>query len=388
MSDRNTLRILSLDGGGMRGYLSAIFFKLFVQQWGINANEIWKHFDIITGSSIGGITALAYASGKSPTDILPFFTEDGPWIFTTSTSTPSSRPSTLTKINTIVGGPLSSPTFYPSTTDGIGTKRLKSKLDNVFGIQTMQDMKTNVLITSFEKNATETDFTQDSNTPIYFSNSNIVPVLIGQNNLAVDVAMATSAAPLYFPSWQIGEDKYIDGGVVQNNPASLGLAIAKSLKPTAKRYCVLSIGTGLGDVGFASTQTNIVKQRAIQEATELRNNPKAFAEKWQLSSREVKSLQQVSSNLKLLEGAYLIMYLIGAMGGGAQEIVAKELEIESKYTLDNLYYYRMQYYLDPVKDTELDNSTSSILAYYEESATNYFNNDIANISSFISRLIA
>ena len=39
MSDRNTLRILSLDGGGMRGYLSAIFFKLFVQQWGINANE-------------------------------------------------------------------------------------------------------------------------------------------------------------------------------------------------------------------------------------------------------------------------------------------------------------------------------------------------------------
>lgn len=386
--DRNTLRILSLDGGGMRGYLSAIFLKLFVQQWGVNANELYKHFDIITGSSIGGITALAYASGKSPTDILPFFTEDGPWIFTTSTSTPSSRPSTLTKINTIVGGPLSNPTFYPSTTNGIGTKRLKSKLDNVFGTKTMQDMQTNVLITSFEKNATETDFTQDTNTPIYFSNSNIVPVLIGQNNLAVDVAMATSAAPLYFPSWQIGEDKYIDGGVVQNNPASLGFAIAKSLKPTANRYCVLSIGTGLGDVGFASTQSNIVKQRALKEAAELRSNPKAFAEEWQLSSREVKNLEQVANNLKILEGAYLIMYLIGAMGGGAQEIVAKELEIESKYTLDNLYYYRMQYYLDPTKDTELDNSTSSILAYYEESATNYFNNDIANISSFISRLIA
>jgi len=388
MSDRNTLRILSLDGGGMRGYLSAIFFKLFVQQWGINANEIWKHFDIITGSSIGGIMGLAYASGKSPSDILSFFTDDGPYIFTTSSSSPSSRPSTLAKINSIVGGPLSSPTFYPSTIDGIGTKRLKSKLDSVFGTQTMQDMKTNVLITSFEKNDSETDFTQDTNTPVYFSNSNIVPVLIGQNYLAADIAMATSAAPLYFPSWQIGDDKYIDGGVVQNNPASLGLAIGKSLKKHANRYCVLSIGTGLGDVGFASTQTNIVKQRAIQEATELRNNPKAFAEKWQLSSREVKSLQQLSSNLKLLEGAYLIMYLIGAMGGGAQEIVSKELEIESNYTLDNLYYYRMQYYLDPAKDTELDNSTSSILAYYEESATNYFNNDQADISAFISRLDA
>ena len=388
MYDRNTLRILSLDGGGMRGYLSAIFFKLFVQQWGINANEIWKHFDVITGSSIGGITALAYASGKSPTDILPFFTEDGPWIFTTSSSTPSSRPSTLTKINTIVGGPFSSPTFYPSDTNGIGTKRLKSKLDNVFGTQTMQDMKTNVLITSFEKNDTEPDFARDTNTPIYFSNSNIIPALIGQNNLAVDVAMATSAAPLYFPSWQIGVDKYIDGGVVQNNPSSLGFAIAKCLKPTARRFCVLSIGTGLGDVGFASTQSNVVKQRALQESIELNTDPQTFADKWQLSSKEIKNLQQVSGNLQLLEGAYLIMYLIGAMGGGAQEIVAKELEIESKYTLDNLYHYRMQYYLDPTKDTEMDNSTAEILGYYEESATNYFNNDIANISSFISRLDA
>jgi len=382
--DTNTIRILSLDGGGMRGYLSAIFFKLFVQQWGINANEIWKHFDIITGSSIGGIMALAYSSGKSPTDILPFFIEDGPYIFTTNASSPSVRPSTLSKISTLVG----SGTFYPSNVNGIGSRRLQTKVESEFGNSTMQDLKTATIITSFEKNDVETDFTQDTNTPVYFSNSNIITDLSGQDFKISDVAMATSAAPLYFPSWQIGEDKYIDGGVVQNNPASLGFAIAKSLKPTANRYCVLSIGTGLGDVGFASTQSNIVKQRALKEAAELRANPKAFAEKWQLSSREVKNLEQVANNLKILEGAYLIMYLIGAMGGGAQEIVAKELEIESKYTLDNLYYYRMQYYLDPDKDTELDNSTSSILSYYEESVTNYFNNDQADISAFISRLDA
>ena len=175
---------------------------------------------------------------------------------------------------------------------------------------------------------------------------------------------------------------------MQNNPASLGLAIGKSLKKHANRYCVLSIGTGLGDVGFASTQSQRIRQRALLEARALRSDPKAFANKWSLSSKEVKNLEQLSGNLKLLEGAYLIMYLIGAMGGGAQEIVSKELEIESNYTLDNLYYYRMQYYLDPDKDTELDNSTSSILSYYEESVTNYFNNDQADISAFISRLDA
>ena len=132
MSDFNTLRILSLDGGGMRGYVSANFLKSFVDLWGINPNELWKYFDVITGSSIGGIMALALSFGKSPEELLTFFTEDGPWIFTTSTTTPSSRPSTLSKVNTILGGPLSNPTFYPSTTSGIVTMRLKSKLDSVF----------------------------------------------------------------------------------------------------------------------------------------------------------------------------------------------------------------------------------------------------------------
>ena len=102
MSDPNTLRVLSLDGGGMRGYISCVFMELFVQQWGINPNEIWKYFDVIVGSSIGGIQAMAYSIGLSPTDISGFFTNDGQWIFTTSSSIPSSQPSTLTKINTIL----------------------------------------------------------------------------------------------------------------------------------------------------------------------------------------------------------------------------------------------------------------------------------------------
>lgn len=385
MSDSNTLRVLSIDGGGMRGYISTNFMELFVQQWGINPNQIWKYFDVITGSSIGGIQALAYSIGLAPSEINSFFTVDGPWIFTTSTSTPSSTPSTLTKINTIVGGPLSNPTFYPSTTAGIGTMRLNTKLTSVFGTNTLQNALTNVAITSFEKNDANPDFSQNTNTPIYFSNSNIVPILSGQNNLMVDVAMSTSAAPLYFPPWVIGTDSYIDGGVTQNNPASFGLAIGKALKPTANRFCVLSIGTGLGDVGFPATTT---LNKAKKELLELNNNPKVYGEKWNLSSKQVSSLQSTMNNLGILEGANLIMYLIGAMTTGPQEIVAQELNIEAKYTLDNLFNYRMQYYLDPVLDTELDNSTPDILAYYKTSVTQYFNNDIANITNFIAHLSA
>lgn len=385
MSDPNTIRVLSLDGGGMRGYISCVFMDLFVQQWGINPNEIWKYFDVITGSSIGGIQALAYSIGLSPSDISGFFTNDGQWVFTTSTSTPSSQPSTLTKINTIVGGPLSDPTFYPSNTPGIGTMRLNSGLTNIFGTKTLQDALTNVVITSFEKNDNNPDYAQTTNTPVYFSNSSIVPVLSGQNSSMVNVGMATSAAPLYFAPWNIGDNSYIDGGVTQNNPASFGLAVARALKPLANRFCVLSIGTGLGDVGFPPTTTFI---KAKKETIELNNNPKVYGEKWKLSSKQVKNLQTVANNLGALEGANLIMYLLGAMSTGPQEIAAQELNIVSNYSVSNLYNYRMQYYLQPDLDTELDDSTPAILAYYKSSVTDYFNNDISNITSFIGHLNA
>lgn len=383
MSDPNTVRVLSLDGGGMRGYISCVFMDLFVQQWGINPNEIWKYFDVITGSSIGGIQALAYSIGLSPSDISGFFTNDGQWIFTTSTSTPSSQPSTLTKINTIVGGPFSDPTFYPSTTPGIGTMRLNSGLINTFGSNTLQNALTNVIVTSFEKNDANPDYAQTTNTPVYFSNSSIVPVLSGQNSSMVNVGMATSAAPLYFAPWNIGDNSYIDGGVTQNNPASFGLAVARALKPLANRFCVLSIGTGLGDVGFPPTTTFI---KAKKEIIELNNNPKVYGEKWKLSSKQVKNLQTVANNLGALEGANLIMYLLGAMSTGPQEIAAQELNIISNYTISNLYNYRMQYYLQPDLDTELDDSSPAILAYYKKSVTDYFNSDISNITTFIARL--
>lgn len=383
MSDPNTVRILSIDGGGMRGYISTNFMELFVQQWGINPNQIWKYFDVITGSSIGGIQALAYSIGLAPSEINSFFTVDGPWIFTTSSSTPSSTPSTLSKINTIIGGPFSDPTFYPSTTSGIGVMRLNSKLTSVFGTHTLQNALTNVVITSFEKNDVNPDFSQTTNTPIYFSNSDIVPILSGQNNLMVDVAMSTSAAPLYFPAWIIGTNSYIDGGVTQNNPASFGLTIGKALKPTANRFCVLSIGTGLGDVGFPATNS---LNKAKKELLELNTNPTAYCEKWKLSSKQVSNLQSTVNNLGILEGANLIMYLIGAMTTGPQEIVAQELDIKAKYTLDNLFTYRMQYYLNPLLDTELDNSTPDILAYYKFSVTQYFHNNISNIINFIAHL--
>ena len=74
MSDANTIRVLELDGGGERGYLSLKFLEKFIQQWGVDPAKIWQEFDVICGTSIGGIMALGLATGLTTTEISPFFT--------------------------------------------------------------------------------------------------------------------------------------------------------------------------------------------------------------------------------------------------------------------------------------------------------------------------
>ena len=62
--------------------------------------------------------------------------------------------------------------------------------------------------------------------------------------------------------------------------------------------------------------------------------------------------------------------------------------LESQYTLSKLFYYRFQPILDPALDTELDNTDDSILTYYENTAADYYSNDLDNITTFIGHLSA
>lgn len=325
MADPNTIRVLSLDGGGMRGIFQAKFMELFVQLWGIAPNEIWKYFDVICGTSAGGLQALGYANGLTPTDMLNFFLEDGPWIFSTSAIIPGVRATTLDKLATmILGG-----SFYPNT-------NFISKLDETFGDQTMIDMKTNTLITSFN---------YSTSSPTLFSNI-IFPGSSGQNELVKNVALATAAAPLYFPKANWGASDYIDGGVIKNNPANLGYALAKVIKPTANRACVLSIGSGLGKIGFHDSPVPPPDE----------------------------------SNMSFL------FSLIGIGITGTQETDAQELNLIDQYSLDEKYVFRAQTLLDLNEDTELDNASVEFADYIIPACVDYFSDNITAISNFLGHL--
>lgn len=325
MADPNTIRVLSLDGGGMRGIFEAKFMEQFVQLWGIQPNEIWKYFDVICGTSAGGLQALGYANGLTPTDMLNFFVEDGPWIFSTSAIVPSVRATTLDKLATmILGG-----SFYPNTA-------FVERLDEVFGDQTMADMKTNTLITSYN---------YDTDTPTLFSNI-IFPDSVGQTEFVKNVGLATAAAPLYFPKANWGMSNYIDGGVIKNNPAMLGYALGQVVKPVANRVCILSVGAGLGKIGFHDSPVPPPDE----------------------------------SNMSY------IFSLIGIGISGGQETDAKELSLVDLYSLNNIYTYRAQTPLDLEEDTELDNTSVEFIDYMTTTAIDYFQDNITAISNFLGHL--
>jgi predicted acylesterase/phospholipase RssA len=345
MTSPKTVRILSLDGGGCRGYFSACFLERFLNQWGVPQDKIFEKFDVITGTSIGGIQALAYAKGVTPSLLKTFFTEKSPWIFTirsaqdvvsgsNNASQPSNRPNTFQKAVMLT----TSDPFYKAVneTSNYGDSRLKSELATVFGESSMNQLAVPTLVPAFE---------QTTQTPVLFSNVDL-PGLRGQTEFVRNIALATGSAPAYFPPAVFGTGSYIDGGVFQNNPSVLGLQVGKMLYPSAKRYCVLSVGTGLGDVGFHTPAGQVQPSGGIVQ----------------------------------------LFQLIGLEIAAAQEANHKVLDFLSSLTEINIFYYRFQMPLDPNQDTELDNSTPALFAYLETAMNSLYNADAFAIGQFISRL--
>jgi len=327
MSDPNTLRILSIDGGGMRGTFSVQWMQEFVNLWGINPNEIWKYFDVVCGTSAGGLQVLGYGGGLSPADLMAFLESAGPWIFSTSSVVPGVRATYLDKLATmILGG-----SFYPNT-------NFISELDGLFGNLNMQNLNVNSLITSYNDN---------TDTPVLFSNRTF-PQSSGANELMKNVGLATSSAPLYFPPANWAGINFRDGACIKNNPALLGYMLGNVVKPNANRTCILTIGSGLGDIGF-------------DQPSETPPPPD-------------------ESNM-----AY-VFRLLSVLITGPQETDAVLLENLDQYTLQNIYTYRANAQLDPDLDTELDNTTPEFIAYMKNLATTTFNNDLVKISDFLAHL--
>ncbi len=211
--------ILSLDGGGIRGLLTAILLeRLEAARPGMLAKV-----DLFAGSSTGGILALGLAAGRTPSQARALYEQRGREVFA------DSRWDNWRDLGHAVRAQYSN-------------APLKKVLTHEFGDMTLGDLPRRVVIAAF-------DLENDPSNPLplrtwkakFFHN------FPGRDSDArervVDVAMRTSAAPSYFPIYQ----GYIDGGVVAGNPSMT--ALAQALEPNTGgqvlgNVSVLSVGTG------------------------------------------------------------------------------------------------------------------------------------------------
>jgi len=219
-------RILSFDGGGIRGVLTAVLLGRLSDEY---PGLLQRRPDAITmfsGTSTGGILALGIAAGLTPQQIRDLYVVNGKLIFDASWMR-----------DVVEIGGLSGAKY-----DNANLKRI---LNETFGGLRLKDLKARVLIASFRLDNQESDPSKRTWSPKFFHNFP-GPDSDGES-LVVDVAMATSAAPTYFPSY----DGYIDGGVTANNPSMAAVAQAldgrnqPAERAALEEIKLLSLGTGV-----------------------------------------------------------------------------------------------------------------------------------------------
>lgn len=203
-------QILALDGGGLKGLFSAALLAEFESDL---RTTIVDHFDLITGTSTGGLIALALGAGLAPDAVVDFYVDKGPSIF---------RPGRLRPLRQL---------FRSKYDSG----PLKSALEEVLGDRLLGQSVKRLVIPAYSLS---------ENDVYLFKTPHHERLRRDGRELMVDVALATTAAPTFLPAHRLRNNRLIDGGVWANNPALVGVAEAVSMLgvPLAD-IRVLSLGT-------------------------------------------------------------------------------------------------------------------------------------------------
>ncbi|RME68357.1 MAG: hypothetical protein D6778_01990 [Nitrospirae bacterium] len=215
-------RILSIDGGGIRGIIPAIVLQRISSTKGLE--NFIDSVDFIAGTSTGGLLALGIAHGIELERIRNLYEEKAQVIFDDSWL------DDLRDLGKLVGA-------------DYDIKGLRKVLKDLFGDTTLGQLKKKVLITAFDLDNEDPDPEKRRWKPKIFHN--FPGPGTDRHYPAAKVGLYTSAAPTYFPS----VDGYIDGGVYATNPSMCALAQTQDRRykpnPSMDEIVLLSLGTGM-----------------------------------------------------------------------------------------------------------------------------------------------
>lgn len=198
MENNKRHQILSLSGGGVRGLYTISILATIEEQLAQTHKKpdynIAVHFDLICGTSIGGILALGLASGINARSLLNLLDKNRKKIF---------HKSMLRLIPSYL-------LFKQAATSLYNNKNLKFILKEIFANKKISDLKTRVVIPAVNGTSGKPKMYKTSHHPKFVTDHELS---------IVDVAMATSAAPTFFDPSLVNDQLMLDGGLVANSPS-------------------------------------------------------------------------------------------------------------------------------------------------------------------------
>ena len=217
---RKPYRTLSIDGGGLKGVMPAAFLAEIERVTGC---RVVDHFDLVVGTSTGGIIALGIGLGLPCSQILEFYREKGPEVFGHSGG--------RVRIGFRRVGRWIKQLFankHPS-------ESLRMALYGVFGERVLGESQTRLVIPAWDSLQRH---------PRLFKTAHHQRFELDYQESVVNIAMATAAAPTYFPAYQPeGGLELVDGGVWANNPSTVAAVEATAvLRWPAESVFLLSLG--------------------------------------------------------------------------------------------------------------------------------------------------
>ena len=217
-----TFKILSIDGGGIKGIFPAGILT-YLEENCLAGRPIGDYFDLITGTSTGGIIALGLGAGLTARSLLDLYVNEGHRVFP-----PGQR----------AGG------WFRKMRQLFRNQYDRTALDEILrqtlGTRTLRESRYRLLIPATEAKHGDPAVYKTPHHPGYF--------LDGDKPMA-EVAAATSAAPTYLKP--VVQDDYtlLDGGIWANNPTMMGLVEALTCF-SVQREQIMILSIGCGQDGF------------------------------------------------------------------------------------------------------------------------------------------
>jgi patatin-like phospholipase/acyl hydrolase len=217
-----TYHLLALSGGGVRGVFQARFLQRMEEAIG---GQLRSRLSGIAATSTGSLVGLALAAGIPAVNIFRLYTDHSSRIFQKKTFAPLRA-----------GG------RYPVT-------ELEKVLYEQFGDRRIGDLTVDVFVTAS---------TADTYQGRLFTRADTSLRL-------VDVALASTAAPTYFPAHRVGDDlrAYLDGGLWANNPSFAAIQAITADGVSSRDISLISLGCGRTPKGVTYSELSGMRTLSV-----------------------------------------------------------------------------------------------------------------------------